>query len=89
MNTNEILTKIDLEIQVEKIIGEIRKLKDDPSKKKQWLRSKEVQQMLGISASSLQNLRVNRVIPFSKIGGTIFYNIDDILKLLEDNRIEL
>ena len=53
---------------------------------KRFLKSHQVERMLGISAGTLQNLRINKTLPFSKIGGTIFYEMDDIQKLIRDNK---
>jgi hypothetical protein len=53
---------------------------------KRFLKSYQVERMLGISAGTLQNLRINKTLPFSKIGGTIFYEMDDIQKLIKDNK---
>jgi hypothetical protein len=50
---------------------------------KQWLRSSELRKMLGISHGTLQNLRITGVLPYRKIGGIMFYNYEDILRLLE------
>jgi len=50
------------------------------------LKSYQVQKLLGISAGTLQTLRVNGTIPYSKVGGVIFYDKQDILKILEENR---
>lgn len=50
---------------------------------KQWLRSPEVRRMLGISPGTLQNLRINGALSFSKIGGIVFYKYEDIARLLE------
>lgn len=49
---------------------------------KRFLKSHQVERMLGISSGTLQNLRINKTIPFSKIGGIIFYDHDDIKKLI-------
>jgi hypothetical protein len=38
--------------------------------------------MLGISSGTLQNLRVNRTLSYTKIGGIVFYRYDDIARLL-------
>jgi hypothetical protein len=51
---------------------------------KQWLKSSDVRKMLGISHGTLQNLRINRKIPFTRLGGIMFYRLDDIVKLLEE-----
>lgn len=64
-------------------------LENQPEKKepeKVWLKSHNVQRMLGISAGTLQNLRVNGTIPYSKIGGVIFYDKAEILEVMERNK---
>jgi hypothetical protein len=48
-----------------------------------WLKSNQVQRMLAISPSTLQTLRLTGKIPYSKIGGVIFYPKEDIHQLLE------
>lgn len=50
------------------------------------LKSYQVQKLLGISAGTLQTLRVNGTIPYSKVGGVIFYDKQDIMKILEENK---
>jgi hypothetical protein len=59
--------------------------KDSDKPGKKWLKSSEVRKMLGISPGTLQNLRVNGSLPFTKIGGIIFYSQEDIERLLKDN----
>ncbi|MGI5975451.1 MAG: helix-turn-helix domain-containing protein [Paludibacter sp.] len=54
--------------------------KDITSKK--WLKSVEVRKMLNISPGTLQTLRINGTLPYTKIGGTMYYNFNDIEKLL-------
>jgi hypothetical protein len=54
---------------------------------RKWLRSKDVENMLSVSSSSLQNMRNNGLIPFSKVQGTIFYEYKDIVELLEKNKV--
>ena len=51
-----------------------------PSKK--WLKSYEVQKVLGISAGTLQTLRNNETIEYTKIGGVIYYDYNEIQKML-------
>lgn len=52
---------------------------------KRWLKSYQVMRMLGVSSGTLQNLRINRTIPFTKIGGSLYYPYDGIMKLFKDN----
>lgn len=53
---------------------------------KKWLKSHQVQRMLSISPGTLQTFRINGIIPFSKIGGSIFYAAEDVQKVLERNK---
>jgi hypothetical protein len=50
-----------------------------------WLKSYQVQRLLGISPGTLQTLRINGTIPFTKLGGTILYNQEEIHKLIQSN----
>ena len=52
----------------------------------QWLRSKDVRKMLGISDATLQTLRVNCTIPSYKLGSSWYYKYDEITAALESNR---
>lgn len=63
-------------------------LQSNPKKEneKTWLKSHNVQRMLNISPGTLQNLRINGTIPYSKVGGVIFYEKEDILKVMEENK---
>ena len=50
-----------------------------------WIDNQDVMQMLHISQRTLQTLRSNGTIPFSKIRGKFYYKVSDIEKLLQDN----
>lgn len=85
---SEILTTDDLhEFKIE-LFDELKKLFKEnqglPSKK--WLRSGEVRKLLGISPGTLQNTRVNGTLPFTKMGGVLYYDAQDIYKILEENK---
>ena len=82
----EIITKEEFNQFVEKLFKKINVLEEKLVQKnnnEQILRSKDVQKMLGVSSGTLQNLRVNGTLPYSKIGGTILYNLSDILKVIK------
>ncbi|SFU78038.1 Helix-turn-helix domain-containing protein [Pustulibacterium marinum] len=55
---------------------------------KRWMKSKEVRDLLGISPGTLQNLRVNGTLPFSKVGGVLYYQYQDVMQVLEQNRVD-
>jgi hypothetical protein len=63
--------------------------KHNESKSKKWLKTYEVQKLLGISAGTLQTLRNSGAIPFSKIGGTIYYDLDEINVVIESKKKKL
>jgi len=80
----EFITKEDLEKFKNEIIKEINSGNQNQIQKK-WLRSAEVREMLGISPGTLQNMRINGTIPFTKIGTTLFYSMEDIQFILAGN----
>lgn len=82
----EIITREDLQIFRAELLRDLRELLTTPAtvpRDKKWLKSYEVREMLGISPGTLQSMRTNRTIPFTKMGGLIFYDYDDIIKLME------
>jgi len=52
---------------------------------KKWLKSLEVRKMLNISAGKLQYLRDRGEIPFTKLGGITYYDVDKITTMMEAN----
>jgi hypothetical protein len=66
-----IITIEDLQNFKKELIEEIKNLLNQrqttPIRK--WLKSHEVRRLLTVSPGTLQNLRVNGTLPFTKIGG--------------------
>ncbi len=54
---------------------------------KKWLKSKEVRTLLNISPGTLQTLRINGTLTYTKVGGIIYYDQLDIDKLLSKNKV--
>ncbi|SDX33596.1 helix-turn-helix domain-containing protein [Aequorivita viscosa] len=84
-----ILTTDDLyEFKLE-LLEEIKKIiKPQTSEEpKKYLKSAEVMEMLSISPGTLQNLRINGTLPYSKIGGIILYEEKEIERVLEENKV--
>ena len=81
----ELITKADFHTLKSEIVDEIKRLFQSPEQK-EWLKSADVMSLLGCSPGTLQNLRVNGTLPFTKIGGTIYYSRQDVIKLLETNK---
>lgn len=64
----------------------IREFAGMPCKK--WLKSYEVKKLLGISMGTLQNLRVNGTLPYTKIGGVILYDYEDVQRMIQENKVD-
>ncbi|WP_127025096.1 helix-turn-helix domain-containing protein [Flagellimonas beolgyonensis] len=84
-----IITTEDLmEFKVE-LLEDIKALLQDRNghQGKKWLKSNEVRELLGISPGTLQNLRINGTLPFTKIGGVLYYEYHEIMEVLERNKV--
>jgi Helix-turn-helix domain len=79
-----IVTKEDLYQLKNELLEEIKHLLVRENKvQKQWLRSAEVRKLLNISPGTLQTLRINGTLSYTKVGGTLYYSYQDIQKLLQ------
>ena len=52
-----------------------------------WIDNQDVMETLHISPRTLQTLRSNGTLPFSRINGKIYYRRQDIRKILADNYV--
>lgn len=77
--------KIELLDEFKKILNQTP-AKEAKQEETKWLKSHQVQRMLGISPGTLQNLRINGTVPYTKVGGVIFYSLDDINAILQKNK---
>tara|TARA_Y100001001_G_scaffold101877_1_gene99625 strand:- start:5976 stop:6299 length:324 start_codon:yes stop_codon:yes gene_type:complete len=85
-----LITTDDLREFKTELLQEIKTLlKNQGSEKlKRYLKSTEVMELLQVSPGTLQNLRINGTLPFTKVGGILYYDHEDITKLMENNRID-
>lgn len=84
----EVITREDLQEFRILLLDDLKKLLGTPSyQDKKWLKSPEVRRLLNISPGTLQNLRINKTLAYTKIGGIIYYDAHDIDKLLEGNKV--
>ena len=85
ISLDQLLTKRDLLRFKEELLEEIAKLlkPTEVNPNKQWLKSVEVRKMLQISPGTLQTLRINGTLPFTRLGGSIYYKLNDIKAVLE------
>lgn len=84
-----VITTDDLREFKLELLGDFKKLLQNHTgtQQKKWIRSPEVRDLLGISPGTLQNLRINGTLPYTKVGGVLYYDYSDIIAVLEKNRI--
>lgn len=85
-----VLTVEDLQDFKKELLQELKTLfpNQQTALNKKWLKSIEVRKMLSISPGTLQNLRINGTIPYTKMGGVIYYDSEEIQRILVSNRID-
>ena len=82
-----IITKEDLMEFRHQLLDELKTIMHTkPPKQKEWLKSSEVRKLLKISPGTLQNLRINGTLSYTKIGSIIYYSYEDIEALLDSNK---
>ena len=84
----EIITKDDLIEFRQLLLKDIKGIfGGTPTEQPKWLKSYQVKNLLKISPGTLQNLRVNGTLRYTKIGGIIYYKYEDIIHVLEGKAI--
>ena len=85
-----ILTTEDLrefKMELFKEIHQIFAIVKTKNRSSNWVKSSQVMRILRISHGTLQALRNNKIIPYYQVGGLIFYDLEEINKILSDSRI--
>lgn len=84
----EVLTKEDLNVFETRLLSaiesRIKKYFSSVNEKPEGYKTSDVRKMLGCSVNKLVSLRVSRNLRTKKIGGTLYYNKDDIRRLLDE-----
>ncbi|MBY0424169.1 MAG: helix-turn-helix domain-containing protein [Cytophagales bacterium] len=84
----EIITKEDLMRFKRDLLVELKEIiKEKTPEQPQWIKSPQVRKLLNISPGTLQNLRINGTLPYTKIGGVVYYSMDDIEKVMQSKKI--
>ncbi|WP_010136627.1 helix-turn-helix domain-containing protein [Ochrovirga pacifica] len=84
-----IITTDDLREFKLELLVEFKKLLDQSplGQTKKYLKSNEVMELLQVSPGTLQTLRINGTLPYTKIGGIIYYESQEIQKVMEANKV--
>jgi hypothetical protein len=82
-----ILTLEDLHRFKAELFEELKTVlpKEENLKLKRWLKTDEVKKLLKVSPGTLQTLRINGTLTYTKLGGIIYYDYDHIEKILQHN----
>jgi hypothetical protein len=85
-----IITTDDLREFKMELLDEIKNLlaKQASGNIKKYLKSSEVMDLLQVSPGTLQNLRINGTLPYTKVGGLIYYDSTEIEKIMVAHRVQ-
>ncbi|WP_299109435.1 helix-turn-helix domain-containing protein [uncultured Winogradskyella sp.] len=85
-----IITTDDLREFKLELLSDIKHIlsKQSQGQLKKYIKSSELMDLLKISPGTLQNLRVNGTLPFTKVGGIIYYDAAEIQKVMDKNRVD-
>ncbi len=95
-----VITKEDLEVFKNDLLGEMEKilkshkLKTEQTaignfpKDRKWIKSTEARKMLNISQGTFHKLKINGIIPYSRIGIICLYDYDELLKFIKAKKIQ-
>ncbi len=81
----DLLLALSQEIKDLKARIELLRLSRAEVLKDTWIDSQDVLQTLHISKRTLQTLRDNGTLPYSKVKGKFYYKVSDVEQLLQDN----
>jgi hypothetical protein len=82
------ITSIELQAFADRIEKMVRRLENRYSNfglNNRWLDNQEVMQLLKISPRTLQSYRDQGILPFTRLGGKIYYKASDVEAILEAN----
>jgi hypothetical protein len=79
----------DLENLKEELLVNMRQILAGKSEQpiKKWHKASEARKLLGFSPGKLQVVRNSGLLTFSKIGGNIYYDRDDLMDLFEKSKV--
>ncbi|VTP95859.1 helix-turn-helix domain-containing protein [Sphingobacterium daejeonense] len=90
LRKNQIVTVEDLEVMKKEILDSIQRIGKESNLRspvRRWMKSAEVRALLGFSLGKLQAVRESGLLAYTKIGGNIYYDPEDLKKLFSENRI--
>jgi len=82
-----VITLDDLQKLKAELLSEIRKLMSErqAAQAHKWIKTRDLRKLMPISKGKLQVLRMKGILPFTRIDGAIYYDIEDVEKMLKEN----
>lgn len=89
-NKDKMVTREDLVAMKEELISAMSELlnKTKSAQHPKWVKTKEALKILGVSPNTLAAMRNHRKLKFTRIGKILYYKEEDIMDMLERNKIE-
>lgn len=89
IHRDQLITVQDLIDFKQQLIVDIKQLLKEQAGQPghQWLKAFEIKKMLRLSESKLQYLRDKGLIPFKKLGGVTYYNLEEIEQLMQSGKL--
>lgn len=81
----DLMLKLSQEIKTIKAYLEVFRKSPLEQFNEAWIDGQDVMQVLHISKRTLQSLRDNGTLPYSRLNGKFYYKLSDIESLLEHN----
>ena len=82
----ELATRDDLMQWKNEVLQEVSDLiKGQIPPPEKWVKSQRAREILACSPGTLQNLRQSGKLVFSKMGGTLYYDMESITRTLDKN----
>jgi hypothetical protein len=87
----EFVTKDDFKLLETNLLNKFEQLISSKplESARKWYKTKDIEDLFGISKGKQQQLRNSKELPFTKIGKTIYYSSADIDQILEANKSAL
>jgi len=85
-NKNQLVTIADLDDFKTEIISSMKALFKNAQGPKKWLKTSEVRKLINVSPGKLQTMRDSGLLAYTKIGGNIYYDPDDVYQMFEGNK---
>jgi len=86
-NLNSLITEIRLQNQKSNFKTDPVYPTEKLDEGDQWLNTAEVCKILKVSKRTVQNLRDNFILPYTRVGRKILFRLSDVNKLLEKNYV--